>query len=118
MGGRLSLIVAGHLGDRVAAAASFHGGNLAAADDPDGPHHRAASIKATVYVAGASDDGSFPGEQRDRLEAALSSAGVSHTIETYPAAHGFAVADNTTFDAAAAARHWDALTGLYASALS
>ena len=31
MGGRLSLIVAGHLGDRVAAAASFHGGNIAAA---------------------------------------------------------------------------------------
>lgn len=117
MGGRLSLIAAGHLGDRVAAAASFHGGNIAAADDPDSPHHRAASIKATVYVAGASGDASFPDEQRDRLEAALTAADVGHTIETYPAAHGFAVADTATYDPATARRHWDALAGLYATAL-
>lgn len=118
MGGRLSLIVAGHLGDTIAAAASFHGGNLAAADDPDSPHHRAASISATVYVAGATDDPSFPADQRDRLRAALTTAGVEHTVETYPAAHGFAVADNPTYDAAAAQTHWDALAHLYATALT
>src|SRR5271169_52706 len=39
MGGRLSLIAAGALGGRIAAAASFHGGNLAKQDDPDSPHH-------------------------------------------------------------------------------
>ena len=38
MGGRASLLVAGHHPDRVAAAASFHGGRLAAADDPDSPY--------------------------------------------------------------------------------
>jgi carboxymethylenebutenolidase len=53
MGGRLSLITAGALGGRVAAAASFHGGNIAKDDDPDSPHHRAGAIKATVYVGGA-----------------------------------------------------------------
>src|SRR5271168_112683 len=65
MGGRLWLIVAGHLGDRVAAAASFHGGNIAAADDPSSPHLQAGRMKATVYVGGATDDASFPPEQRD-----------------------------------------------------
>lgn len=118
MGGRLSLIVAGVLGERVAAAASFHGGNIAADDDPDSPHHRAPSIAATVYVAGASDDASFPDEQRDRLDRALTAGGVSHTIETYPAAHGFAVPDNATYDPAAAERHWNALASLYSSTLT
>jgi carboxymethylenebutenolidase len=117
MGGRLSLTVAGALGERVAAAASIHGGNIAAADDPDSPHHRANSISATVYVAGATDDASFPDEQRDRLARALSDASVNHTIETYPAAHGFAVPDNATYDPDAAARHWRALADLYAAAL-
>lgn len=118
MGGRMSLITAASLGDRVAAAASFHGGNIAKADDPDSPDHHADGITATVYVAGATNDASFPKEQRDRLEAALSDAGVTHTIETYPAHHGFAVTDNATYDAAAAERHWNALADLYARALS
>ena len=118
MGGRLSLIVAGRLGHRVAAAASFHGGNIAAADNPESPHRYAESIAGTVYVAGATNDASFPDEQRDRLERALTDAGVPHTIETYPAAHGFAVADNATYDPACAQRHWQALSTLYGSALS
>jgi len=72
-------------------------------------------MKATVYVAGATDDASFPPEQRDRLDQALTEAGVQHTIETYPAAHGFAVPDNPTYDAAAAERHWDAMANLFRS---
>jgi carboxymethylenebutenolidase len=117
MGGRLSLIVAGHLGERVAAAASFHGGNIAAAGDPNSPHLQASKMKATVYVAGATDDASFPPEQRDLLDEALTEAHVPHTIEIYPAAHGFAVPDNPTYDAGAAERHWDAMANLYSSSL-
>ena len=41
----------------------------------------------------------------------------THTLVTYPAAHGFAVPDNPTFDDDAAERHWQALEALYASAL-
>ncbi|HEX7825016.1 MAG TPA: dienelactone hydrolase family protein, partial [Mycobacterium sp.] len=37
MGGRTSLVVAGRVPDRVAAAMSFHGGGLAS-DDPGSPH--------------------------------------------------------------------------------
>jgi carboxymethylenebutenolidase len=117
MGGRLSLLVAAALGARVAAAASFHGGGLAVADNPDSPHRKAAQMKATVYVAGAIEDQSFTDEQKDLLDAALTEAGVRHTIETYPAHHGFAVSDNATFDQAAAERHWQAMEHLFSSAL-
>src|ERR1700733_12386334 len=98
MGGRLSLVAAANLGERIAAAASFHGGHLANADDPDSPYHKASAIKAAVYVAGAIEDQSFTDEQKDLLESSLSAAGVIHTIETYQAHHGFAVPDNATYD--------------------
>ena len=117
MGGRLSLLAAGNLGARVAAAASFHGGNLAKADDPDSPHHKASGIKASVYVGGAIEDQSFPDEQKQLLEASLADAAVVHTIETYQAHHGFAVPDNPTYDAAAAARHWEASEAFFGSVL-
>src|SRR5690348_9962437 len=113
LGGRMSLIAAGGLGRTVAAAASFHGGRLAVAGDPSSPHLLADRITATVYVAGAIEDGSFTAEQAGLLDRALTDAGVEHTIEFYPARHGFAVPDNPTYDAGAQARHWDALGRLY-----
>jgi carboxymethylenebutenolidase len=117
MGGRISLTVAGHHPDRIAAAASFHGGNLAPEGDADSPHLLAGAIRATVYVGGAESDASFPDDQRDRLQAAYDSAGVTSTIETYPALHGYAVPDNPTYDEPAAERHWQAMEQLYRSVL-
>jgi carboxymethylenebutenolidase len=117
MGGRLSLITAANLGGRIAASASFHGGNIAKEDDPNSPHHKASAIKATVYVAGAIEDQSFTDEQKGLLEKVLTDAGVDHTIETYPAHHGFAVPDNPTYDETAAERHWHATEDLFTSVL-
>jgi carboxymethylenebutenolidase len=117
LGGRLSLIAAGGLGGTIAAAASFHGGGLAVADSPSSPHLSAGRITATVYVAGAEDDASYTAEQAELLERALSDAGVDHTLEFYPAKHGFAVPDNPTYDAHASARHWQALADLYHASL-
>ena len=117
LGGRLSMIAAGGIGRAIAAAASFHGGRLAVADDPSSPHLLADRITATVYVAGAVADGSFTREQAELLDRALTSAGVDHTVEFYPAHHGFAVSDNDTYDAAAAERHWAALAELYGAHL-
>jgi carboxymethylenebutenolidase len=117
MGGRLSLLAAAHHPDLVMAAASFHGGNLAAADDPDSPSLLADRIRAAVHVAAAENDGVFPADQYERLERAFGAAGVRYTMETYPAAHGFAVPDNPTYDPAAARRHWDALAELYGANL-
>jgi carboxymethylenebutenolidase len=115
-GGGHSLTAAGRYPDRVAAAASFHGGYLATAA-PDSPHLGAATITGRVYVASAADDEHFPPEQAERLERALSDAGVDHTMETYPAGHGFAVPDNPTYDEAAAERHWAAMAELFGSVL-
>lgn len=116
MGGALSLTAAAHHPDRIVAAASFHGGNLAS-DAADSPHRVVGRITGRVYVAAAQDDASFPPEQAAILESALVEAGVDHTIETYPALHGFAVPDNPTYDADAAARHWRALGDLYRAML-
>ncbi len=117
MGGGFALTAAGRFPDRVGAAASFHGGQIASTA-PDSPHLLAGSMKATVYVAGAENDASFDAEQFERLSTALREAGVVHMLVTYPAAHGFAVPDNPTYDEAAAARHWQALEDLYRSALA
>lgn len=117
IGGRISLTAATYLRDKIAAAASFHGGGIANESDPDSPHFRAAEITATVYVAGAIEDGSFTDEQRALLEKALTDSGVAHTIETYPGHHGFAVSDNGPYDPACQQRHWDALANLYGSTL-
>jgi carboxymethylenebutenolidase len=114
MGGRISLLVAGHHPDRVGAAASFHGGRLADESDPDSPALVADRVRATVYVAAAENDELCPPEQLDRLAKAYTEAGVAHTIETYPGAHGFAVPDNIgRYDEALAERHWAALATLY-----
>jgi carboxymethylenebutenolidase len=116
MGGRISLLVAGHHPDRVGAAASFHGGRLADEADPDSPALVADRVRATVYVAAAENDELCPPEQLDRLAKAYTEAGVAHTIETYPGAHGFAVPDNVgRYDEALAERHWAALATLYRS---
>jgi carboxymethylenebutenolidase len=117
MGGRISLLVAGHFPERVAAAASFHGGRLAAEDDPDSPYLLAGQIRAALHVAAAENDDSFPPEQYQRLAQALDAAGVKYTMDTYHAAHGFAVPDNGTYDPAAAERHWNAMADLYAGSL-
>jgi carboxymethylenebutenolidase len=112
MGGNASLTAAGAFPDRFAAVASFHGGNLAT-DKPDSPHLFVGKISGRVYVAGAIEDTSFPEEQRNRLEKALSDAGVDHLVEIYPARHGFAVPDLPAFDQAAADRHWATLFRLF-----
>ena len=113
LGGWMSLNTATHLGETIGAAASFHGGRIAVADEPNSPHLAAGRIRAAVYVAGALEDNSFTAEQAELLDNALTEAGVEHTIEFYQAHHGFAVPDNPTYDADADARHWAALTQLY-----
>ena len=117
MGGRASVIVAGRQPDRVAAAGSFHGGGLVT-DDPNSPHLLADKITATVYVAGAENDGSFTTEHAETLDKALTAAGVEHMVEFYPAGHGFAVPDNPPYDKAAADRHWAALERLFGASLA
>ena len=118
MGGAMSLTAAGTFPDRVAAAASFHGGNLAS-DSELSPHLLAPRIVARVYVAGADNDSSYPLDMADRLEQALSDAEVDHRCEIYDGAlHGWTMADFPVYNQAAAERHWDELAGLFATTLN
>jgi carboxymethylenebutenolidase len=113
MGGGMALTAAGSYPDRIAAAASFHGGNLAT-DAPTSPHLLAASIKAELYVAGADKDQSYPPEMAERLEQALTDAGVKHVCEIYEGKlHGWMKPDMPVYDAAAAERGWHALFALF-----
>lgn len=113
LGGGLSLAAAGNFPDRVVAAASYHGGNLAS-ESPDSPHRLADRIKARVYVAGAIEDAAFPEAQKQRLTEALDKAGVEHTVETYEGAHhGWVPTDSAVHHPAAAERHWRTLLSLF-----
>jgi carboxymethylenebutenolidase len=118
LGGRLSLAAAGHHPDRVAAAASFHGANLAN-DAPDSPHLLAPRMTgAKIYVAGAVEDASFPDDMKRRLDEALTAAGVDHRIETYEGLrHGWVPADTPVHAPEGAERHFRALFELFGSTL-
>lgn len=118
MGGRMSLVAAGALGSKIGAAASFHGGRIAVEGDENSPHLKADQICAKVYVAGAIEDNSFTEEQAELLKNALTEAGVEHTVEFYPARHGFAVPDHKgIYDESAAQRHYEALERFYGANL-
>jgi carboxymethylenebutenolidase len=117
MGGRLTLVAAGGVGDKMAAAASFHAAQVAIPGDPSSPHLAADKIRAAVFVAGAIEDDGFTEEHAALLDSALTSAGVPHTVETWPGHHGFAVADMPVYDPALEERHWEALRALYGERL-
>ncbi|TGT74747.1 dienelactone hydrolase family protein [bacterium M00.F.Ca.ET.159.01.1.1] len=117
MGGSRALNAAAAYPDRIVAAASFHGGNLAS-DAPASPHRKASSIKARVYVGVAGIDRSFPPEQSARLAEALRVAEVDHVIENYVGVgHGWCVPDHSVYDEAGAERHWKRLTTFFAETL-
>ncbi|MGW5136373.1 dienelactone hydrolase family protein [Streptomyces sp. NPDC004135] len=112
MGARLSLLTAGTYPERVAAAAGFHGGRLAT-DTPDSPHLVAGQVTAELYFGHADQDPSLPPEQIERLEEALTAAGVRHRCEVYTGApHGFTQADTAAYHEEGDRRHWAALLDL------
>jgi carboxymethylenebutenolidase len=113
MGGRLSLRMAGHFPDVVGAAASFHGGNLATAEE-DSPHLEAVHATGELYIGHADNDGSMEPEQMGRLTRELAEAHVRHTAELYVGArHGWTQTDAPVYDEAATERHWMRLLDLF-----
>jgi carboxymethylenebutenolidase len=118
MGGRLALVAAGALGDKVGAVASFHAARVAIPDDPTSPHLGADGIRGVVFVAGSIEDAGFTDEHADLLRDSLTSAGVKHTVEHWPGHHGFAVPDSHVYDAGLEERHWETLRVLYAEELA
>jgi carboxymethylenebutenolidase len=117
MGGPLALCAAGTFPERIAAAASFHGANLAT-DRPDSPHLLAPKMRARVYVGVAEiDPYLFPGET-PRIDAALREAGVDYTLEMYVGRkHGFALDGSHGYEREAYERHWQRLLELFRAKL-
>ena len=111
MGGAIALRAAGTFPDRVAAAASFHGGGMAT-DDPASPHRLAPKIKAKVLVAGADNDAHYDEAQNERLKKAL--AGVDAEVSIWNGClHGWVPADMPVHNAQGAERHWRELLKLF-----
>ena len=109
----IALTAAASYPDRVAAAASFHGGNLAS-DADTSPHLLASKIKAEVYIAAAVEDQSYPPEMEARLKQAFDAAHVNYRHETYAGAkHGWTKADFPVYDRDAAERAHRELIALF-----
>jgi carboxymethylenebutenolidase len=118
MGGPLALTAAGTFPDRVAAAASIHGANVAN-DRPDSPHLLASKMSGKIYIGVAEIDPWLQPGETDRLKAALEAARTNHTVEMYPGVqHGFAANGTPMYDRTAAERHWERIMALFRETLS
>lgn len=112
MGARLAVRAACLRPDAVAACGGFHGGGLAT-DDPDSPHRGLRNARAAFCFGHADHDRSMGPEAIARLDEALEAAGLDHVTEVYGGApHGYTMADTSSYDEAAAERHYEALEDL------
>ncbi|MET0145510.1 MAG: dienelactone hydrolase family protein [Ilumatobacteraceae bacterium] len=117
MGGRLSVVAAQALGDRIAAVASLHPGFMATRS-PTSPHLFLDQITAELYIGVPETDPYFSRAGVERLEAALVNAGVAFRLETIAGTtHGFAVPGSEHHSAAGAALVWDRALDLFSRQL-
>ena len=111
MSGRYAINAATQFPDRVKAAASIYGVQLAT-DQPDSPHLAAQKTRAELYFACAETDIYAPQDIIDKVTQAM--AGANAEVEVYPGTHhGFAFPKRPVYDRDAAERHWERLLALY-----
>lgn len=115
--GAFALRTAAARPDRVAAAASFHGGGLYK-DDASSPHTALNRVRARLLIAHARDDRSMPSAAIASLDEALAKWGGRYESETYNAFHGWTVPDHTVYDKAEAERAFSSLIALFEATLS
>ena len=115
--GGVALRIAAAQPERIAAAASFHGGGLCT-DAPTSPHTALPKVKARLYFAHAVQDRSMPQSSIDRLEAALAAWGGKYRSEVYEGAmHGWTQTDAAIYNEPQAERAFTRLTELFAQTL-
>ena len=115
--GSMALRAAATLPDRIAAAASFHGGGLVT-DAPTSPHTLLPRIRARLYFGHADADRSMPPEAIEKLNRALESWGGTYESEVYSGArHGWTVPDSAAYNQPQAERAFEKLSALFASTL-
>jgi carboxymethylenebutenolidase len=116
--GALALRAAAARPGKVAAAASFHGGGLYKAGDPNSPHLVLPQVVARLYFGHAVEDRSMTAEDIVHFEQALAAWGGAYESETYEgASHGWTVPDNPVFNSTQAERAFGKLTELFAETL-
>ena len=117
VGAAFALRLGGQFPERVSAVGGFHGGNLVT-EAEDSPHLAIDPAEAAYCFGHADRDPYMPPEAVAALEEALARAGSAHVNEVYEGApHGYSMADTSTYDAAAAERHFAALRELLGEAL-
>jgi carboxymethylenebutenolidase len=104
--GQFALRAAAAAPDRIAAAASFHGGHLVT-EAPDSPHAELPKVKAELYFGHAVEDQSMPPQAIEKLDDALKGWGGVYQSEIYDGArHGWTVPGRPVYDKAASERHF------------
>lgn len=117
MGGRLAVVVAAELGERIRTAVSFYGGGMA----PDEQRaftpvlDRVPKITAELLLIYGGEDASIAPREHGRVAEALSTHKKKYTLTVYPeAGHGFASSGRPANYHAQAAEHaWDRALSLF-----
>jgi len=108
MGGRLAFLLAAEQPERVAAAAPFYGGGIAALLP------KADKIRAPLYLFFAEKDLFIPQDQVKAIDAKLKELGKAYSLKTYTGAdHGFFCNDRESYNASAAADAWMELLAFF-----
>lgn len=115
--GAMALRVAAIRPSQVAAAASFHGGGLYKANDPNSPHLILPKVVARLYFGHGANDKSMDADAIKYLEQALIQWGGRYENEIYEARHGWTVPDNPAFDPDLADRAFHKVTELFGATL-
>lgn len=117
MGGPMVFRTAATVPDRIKAAATFHGGGLATADE-NSPHLLIPEMKADFLIAVAQNDDERDPEAKNTLRAAFDENDLKAEIEVYPANHGWCPPDMEPYDEAQAEKAWGRLLNLFSTALA
>jgi carboxymethylenebutenolidase len=119
IGGHMTYLTAAETD--VAAAASFYGGGIAAAQGPGGklsPLHRTSKIQGRMLALFGGKDAMIPQAQVDSIRDALREHHVKHEVVVYDAAdHGFFCDQRATFHEASAKDAWERVKRLFAAEL-
>lgn len=103
--------------ERIAAAASFHGGGLYT-NAPDSPHLTLPLIKARLYFGHAVQDKTMPQEAIGKFDQALEEWGGRYESEVYEGAyHSWTVPDSPVYNQPQAERAFEKLKALFGEAL-
>jgi carboxymethylenebutenolidase len=116
--GKMAMAAAAARPDKVAAAASFHGGGLYTSA-PTSPHLLLPRIKARLYFGHATKDSSMNEDAIAKFEEALREWGGKYESETYKDAyHGWTASDSPIYNLAQAESAYGKLLELFQETLS